>query len=299
MNSYVATLPSKASARRWEAALDLSFAPVAGRTALTCSQSQGPLRVLHLFYPETCAGVQPAECCLLHPPGGLVSGDKLRFNLEAQAGARVIITSPSATKFYRSDGTSPQCQEVMLKLQAAQMAYLPQETLFYRGAQAQQKLTVQVDAHSTFLSAEIFMLGRIGCGECFDEGWVDLTTTICREGQALLHERLRVNDEPFLRCSLPGLNGQALGLNLYLLLPSSAPHSTCLEHISESLKTCCERANNHGKLIAGVSVRLGLLCLRALSNHISALQDLELSCLQQIFPACMGRPFTQPRIWQT
>ena len=63
--------------RRWAASISLGFdaRPDADKTAtrMTHVRHKGPLRVQRPFYPEGRNG-----CChvyLLHPPGGLVSGD--------------------------------------------------------------------------------------------------------------------------------------------------------------------------------------------------------------------------------
>ena len=84
----------------WLAHLRLTYRHDEGRTLLTF-EHDGPLRVLKNLYPEG-----PAIChnVLVHPPGGLVEGDTLDIAVHVQAGAHALISSPGATRFYRSAG---------------------------------------------------------------------------------------------------------------------------------------------------------------------------------------------------
>jgi urease accessory protein len=46
--------------------------------------------------------VVPCEAYILHPPGGLVTGDALEVEAVLTGGAKVLVTTPSAAKFYRA-----------------------------------------------------------------------------------------------------------------------------------------------------------------------------------------------------
>ena len=94
----IAVLPE---AEGWCAELELCFARSESRTVLATRRHRGPLRIQRAFYPE------PGGVChayLLHPPGGVVAGDRLAINVELDEGAQVLLTTPAAGKFYRSAG---------------------------------------------------------------------------------------------------------------------------------------------------------------------------------------------------
>ena len=100
------------SAPGWQAELRLRFngdsphflangaAPRRARTRLVERHHKGPLVVQRPFYPEG----DPCHVYLVHPPGGVVGGDELRIDVQVDAGAHALITTPAATKFYRCDG---------------------------------------------------------------------------------------------------------------------------------------------------------------------------------------------------
>ena len=92
-----ADLPS--SAHRWPASLALHYQQASGRSVVH-HQHQGPLRVLKSLYPE---GDAVCHNVLVHPPSGLVGGDTLDIQVQVDEGAHALITTPGATRFYRSE----------------------------------------------------------------------------------------------------------------------------------------------------------------------------------------------------
>src|SRR5689334_8281039 len=83
--------------------LDVRFEPRAGRTVVASRRHEGPLLVQRAFHPEadgTC------HLYLIHPPGGVVGGDELEVSLEVAPGAAALVSTPAATKLYRSSGAT-------------------------------------------------------------------------------------------------------------------------------------------------------------------------------------------------
>ena len=126
--AHYAAVPSN-----WHAELELWFARNAGKTRLMRRRHLGPLVVQKPFHPEkdgTC------HVYLLHPPGGVAGGDRLDMRFHLAPAARALLTTPGATKFYRSEhGLS--AQFVTLDVgEGAVCEYLPQETILFDGANA-------------------------------------------------------------------------------------------------------------------------------------------------------------------
>jgi urease accessory protein len=84
----------------WRADLKLDYTLESQRTVVRYLH-QGPLRILQSLYPE---GDQICHNVLVHPPGGLVGGDTLDIQITVGEGAHGLISTPSATRFYKSGG---------------------------------------------------------------------------------------------------------------------------------------------------------------------------------------------------
>ena len=109
----------------WHAQLQLDYTHESARTVARF-RHDGPLRILQSLYPE---GDAVCHNVLVHPPGGLVGGDTLNINVTAAAGSHGLITTPGATRFYRSEGESA-IQRTNITLAAgARLEWLPLETI--------------------------------------------------------------------------------------------------------------------------------------------------------------------------
>ena len=97
----------------------------------------------------------------------------MRIDVQVDEGAHALITTPAATKFYRCDGrVSSQTQE--LRAAGATLEWLPQENIFYRGAERAPRRACTMDADSRFIGWEIACLGLPARGEPFDAGALEL-----------------------------------------------------------------------------------------------------------------------------
>jgi urease accessory protein len=83
----------------WHAALQLDYQRKADRTDVA-HLHKGPLRVLKSLYPE---GPEICHTVLVHPPSGLVGGDRIDIRLTVNPQAHALITTPGAKRFYRTE----------------------------------------------------------------------------------------------------------------------------------------------------------------------------------------------------
>ncbi|WP_418320261.1 urease accessory protein UreD [Piscinibacter sakaiensis] len=150
----------------WHGRLALSYEQHAG-TTVSRSRHHGPMRVLASLYPEG-----PAVChqVLVHPPGGLVHGDVLELEIGLRAGSHVVLTTPGATRFYRSGGDVAR-QAVRARLEAtARLEWLPLETICHRGTRAENELSFELAPGAEMIGWDTLALGLPASGEAFDSG---------------------------------------------------------------------------------------------------------------------------------
>lgn len=150
----------------WNAHLSLEYRHEAPRTLLRFSHD-GPLRVLQSLYPE---GDAICHNVLVHPPGGLVAGDTLAIDVRVAPGAHAMVSTPGATRFYRSEGEAA-TQTVRLTLaHNARLEWLPLETIAYPGCQAVNRLTLDLAPGAELLAWDVTALGLPAAQQPFDTG---------------------------------------------------------------------------------------------------------------------------------
>jgi urease accessory protein len=155
----------------WHAKLDLHYAsaPLADGAPRTTVQFKhdGPLRVLQSLYPEG-----PAVChnVLVHPPGGIVGGDTLDITVQVGTGAHALITTPAATRFYKSMG-EPGTQQVKVQLHSgARLEWLPLETIAYNGCNAFNSAVFELAPGAEMIGWDITALGLPHAHQPFERG---------------------------------------------------------------------------------------------------------------------------------
>ena len=139
----------------WQANLNLAYARHGERVVARNAHS-GPLRILQSLYPE---GDGICHNVLVHPPGGLVGGDTLDIAVQAASGTHGLVTTPGATRYYRSDGPLA-LQTTHMALEAgARLEWLPLEALCYSGCHAENRLRMELAPGAELLGWDITALG--------------------------------------------------------------------------------------------------------------------------------------------
>ena len=266
----------------WQAELHLRFGTRAEYpgTALLERRHRGPLVVQRPFHPEG----DPCHVYVVHPPGGVVGGDELAIDVQVDAGAHALLTTPAATKFYRCDARRA-TQTQRLVARDATLEWLPQENIFYRGADVRVTTRVQLEGDTRFIGWEIACLGLPARGEHFDSGRLELDLELWRDEPVFI-DRLRLAGDSAARHARWGLAGQE-AIGTLLATPASAAHVDAV------------RALLVDKPLAAVSLVDGVLVVRALAPQAAPVRELFAAAWRVLRPAILGRPAHAPRIWST
>ncbi|OEE80227.1 urease accessory protein UreD, partial [Enterovibrio norvegicus FF-162] len=188
------------ASRCWEAELRLGFVTRGDKTVLKDRTHKGPLAVQRSLYPE--GGV--CHTHLLHPPGGVVGGDSLDVTVGLANGAQALITTPGATRFYRSDGRVGSLKQTLTVDQHARLEWLPLENIAFPNARVFTRTHISLTAQSQFIGWDVWTLGQPATHTPFKNGVIDGMTTVTVDDRLILCERLRVNPEQ-TRYSTSGL----------------------------------------------------------------------------------------------
>ena len=151
----------------WAARLELEFSlDERGRTRLVHNRHHGPLRLIRAL-PRVDGG---CEAVIVHPPGGLVSGDTLDITVGAGPGVSLVCTTPGAQKWYRSTGSAARASTRLVAGADSKLSWLPQPAIVFDGAQAEQIVEFDLAASARFVGWEGLILGRQAMGERFARG---------------------------------------------------------------------------------------------------------------------------------
>jgi len=185
----------------WNATLSLDYSLQAGKT-IAHFRHDGPLRILQSLYPE---GDAVCHNVLVHPPGGLVGGDTLDIAVTAATGSHGLITTPGATRFYKSLGDTA-LQRTRIRLEAgARVEWLPMESLCYSGCLAENHLTLDLAPGAELMGWDVTALGLPSASQPFISG--SFCQHIELPGVWLERARIRAGDTLLMNSPL-GLDGQ-------------------------------------------------------------------------------------------
>ncbi|WP_060481913.1 urease accessory protein UreD [Pseudomonas sp. NBRC 111119] len=272
---HVATHTDEAG---WSAYLQLRFTVRDGVTRLGARRHYGPLLVQRPFYPEGA----PCHVYVLHPPGGIVAGDRLELDIHLEAGSHALLTMPGASKFYRSIGPTARLAQHFHLGAGSTLEWLPQDSIFFSGARASLDSRFTLAPGARLLAWETLCLGRPVMNEQFLQGALDSRLRIELPGEPGLHERLRIT------------GGRLEKLGGYPLLATlcAAPAD---QHTLDQVRPLLEALGNPG----GATLLGSLLVIRLLDHDNQHLQH-TLQCLWRVLrPAVLGLPACPPRIWAT
>ena len=147
-----------------QAKLSLKFAEIGGITRLVEREHFGPLLVQKPLYPE---GRETCHVVIIHPPGGIVGGDQLEISAHIDASAHAQITTPGATKWYKTNKHTSQ-QKVRISVnKGGSLEWVPQETIFYNNANIEIDHQVTLEDNAIYVGCEILCFGRTASGETF------------------------------------------------------------------------------------------------------------------------------------
>ena len=189
---------------RWDACLALRFERVGPRSVLAQREHRGPLVVQKALYPE---GPGVCQCVIVHPPAGIVGGDRILLTAAVNAGAHAQLTTPGAARWYRSAGSQAEQTFRARVVDGGSLEWLPQGTIVHEGALARSTTHVELVGDAAFIGAEITALGRRAAGEQFRCGEWRQRFEIVRDGAPIWSERAVLRGGGALLTSAAGLNG--------------------------------------------------------------------------------------------
>jgi urease accessory protein len=273
----------------WRGSLVLDYRRSGERT-LVHDRHDGPLRVLRSLHPE------PGVChsVLVHPPGGIVGGDELRVAIALAEGAHALVTTPGATRFYRSTGAAA---EQSLEVEAAtgsRLEWLPLETIAYSGCEASNRMRFTLAPGAEMIGWDVTALGLPESDRPFAAG--RFTQTIELPGRWLERGSVRADDVRLLDSPL-GWAGHRVLATMWFAT-GGAIESGRREALVDAARAVA-RGHALAATAGATAPQEAVVVVRVLAGRVEPAMGLLRAVWQAWRPLAWGLPATAPRVWST
>ena len=272
----------------WRADLKLDYTLESQRTVARYLH-QGPLRILQSLYPE---GNQICHNVLVHPPGGLVGGDTLDIQVNVAEGAHALVSTPGATRFYKSGGQAALQQVTATLAPGARLEWLPLEAIAYNDCEATNRAIFNLTPTAELMAWDVTALGLPSSDMAFTKGHFQQHLEI--PGVWLERGNLRGDDTRWLNSPL-GLAGQKCLASLVF----AAGNNIEPQRAAQAIEAAREVLEAHPlRLQAGVTcAHPQVIVLRVMSPLVEPSMDLLKKVWAVWRHTLWALPSTPPRIW--
>lgn len=218
-----------------------------------------------------------------------MGGDRLDIEASTEAGAEALLTTPAATKFYRSAGATAS-QSVRLRVAAdSLLEWLPQETIVFGGALATSSVRADVEPGGRLIAWEVCCLGRPLSGDAFGSGFYAPRFELYLGGKPAFVERAHVEATSAARRSRIGLGGAPVFGSLVALSDSA-------EGTAEKIRAVLPAGTSEG--LFGVTAKSRALVCRYLGNDAQRARA-GFALAWRVLREELSMPASPPRIWAT
>jgi urease accessory protein len=257
-----------------------------GRIVLSAKFALGATRRQHVHEEGAlrlrCPGgpADELEAMIVNTAGGLAGGDRFALHFAVDPGARLLVTSASAEKVYRTLGPDTTIDATLKVAAGGALAWLPRETILFDRARLARNIEVDLAADATLLLAEAVIFGRTGMGETVADGRLLDRWRIRREGRLIHAETTHLEGNIAAKLAQAAVAGSGLAVASIMQAPGD-------EALLAEVRAASEQCRGE----VGASAWNGLLAVRLVAPDGAALRY-DLSCI--IGSLRRGR---LPRLW--
>jgi len=274
----------------WHAHLQLQYTRPPDSPTVVRHQHSGPLRVFQSLYPEG-----PAVChnVVIHPPGGLVQGDRLSIEVDVAPGAHGLVSTPGATRFYRSTGERAEQHVQIHVASGARFEWLPLETIAFDRCRATNRLSFTLEPDAQLLAWDPVSLGLPRSGQPFTQGHLEQ----CMEWPGVWRDHGHIHgDDRRLLHSPAGLAGHSTLATLVLAhgTPFTRQQRESLLEATRAVVDASPLAQHCGITCPNDH----MLVARALADQVEPVMALWQALWAVLRRTAWGMADTPPRVWR-
>ena len=263
------------AANRAVGSVELSAHTAAGATRRRIVRESGSLRV-RFPNPDGAA----LSAVLINTAGGVAGGDRFAFDLVAEAGANLVVTTAAAEKIYRSHGPAAELEVSLRAAEGSRIAWLPQETILFDRASLSRRISIDLAETAAILCAEIVVFGRTAMAETLQNGRYVDRWQLRRGGRLVFAEAIRLEDDIAAKLQRPAVAGGGVAIATVLIVPAD-------DALAERVRDGAGQFRSE----FGVSAWNGFALARFCGADAAELRRDVMALLTMIDPAAL------PRLW--
>ena len=209
-----------------------------------------------------------ATLFLLNPTGGVLGGDNLDTAVELGAGAHVCLSTPSATRVYRSNGASSVVRTTLRVGEGARLEFTPDHLILSPGARLAQRLDVELAPGASAIVSDAWAVGRVARGEAWRFDLLD-SGIVARDAEGLLFKDRLVLQGTARWGGLGGAEGMAYVATMLCLAPAHPALGDLERALARSLIALTREAT-----VGVTALARGGVVARILASTAPAMQSL-------------------------
>lgn len=236
-----------------------------GKTYLARQFFKLPLQIMSPHYQDDDG---TAFLYMLNPSGGILQHDRLLTEIILLEDSKVLVTTPSSTKFYKmDDGYAKIVNNVTVK-RGGVLEYLPEHNVPFALSETYQETTFNLHEDSILIALDMVTAGRVSRGEVFQYDTYSSKTKIYVDGKLQIYDNSIIRPKEIKVDKIGLLEGHESNGTIYVY--AKGIKDTLVESLNEM--QCDE--NIH---FAAGKINENLLIVRFLGNNIIDLQKVILN----------------------
>ena len=255
-----------------------------GTTYLAQQYFKLPLQVMPPHYQDEDG---TAFVYLLNPGGGILQHDRLLTEITAEEESRVLVTTPSSTKFYKMDEGCARVRNCVTVGKGAVVEYLPEYNVAFAEASAYQETDFYLEEDSVLLASDLVTTGRVSRGEIFQYNLYASKTRIYVDGKLKVFDSSRIEPKKMEMGELGMMEGALSNGTIYVYAPGIG------DDLAEELNRLCAKSENI-RFAAGL-IEKNLMIIRFLGDSMIDLQDTVFYVWNHLRKKILGKPAVRIR----
>jgi urease accessory protein len=171
----------------------LTLVGAVGAAGHTFIREQSFNAPIHLSKPHLDEGILVVN--VANPTAGLFAGDRIRYDIAVESGARVLLTAPSASRAHRVVEGEARVEQEFRVARGGWLDCWPEMFIPQGGARYRQQTVARVAEGGELMMIEMIAPGRTASGEVFAFAELDWETEVWLGEDKIARERYVLTPE--------------------------------------------------------------------------------------------------------